>query len=50
MGIWMPPYYGVESLEQKIEKLEKVTHKMYELSIEAEDIINEIKKTNSVKD
>ena len=50
----MPPYYGVESLDAKIEKIENIANKIYELTVEAgeyvKEVKEEIKKLNTVKD
>lgn len=44
MGKSMPPLYGVESLEEKIDKITKVDEKINELAIEREKYVADLKE------
>lgn len=54
MGEAAPPYYGVESIEKKIDRIAKLDEKINELLIKreqyVEDLKEAIKNQNTLKD
>ena len=43
-GQAFPPFYGVESIEQKIDKITKIDEKINELAIEREKYVADLKE------
>lgn len=50
MGLMCPPYYGVESIEKKIDKIAKLDAKINELFILREQYVEELKEAIKAKD
>lgn len=44
MGDWVPPYYGIETIIKKVDKISKVDEKINELLIEREQYVTELKE------
>lgn len=44
MGVELPPFYGVETLVKKIEKIAKLDEKINELLIERESYVADLKE------
>lgn len=44
MGVIMPPYYGVEDVVKKIDKIAKLDEKINELLIERESYVADLKE------
>ena len=44
MGLIAPPYYGVEDVVKKIEKIAKLDEKINELLVERESYVEDLKE------